>query len=283
MKLINVICYYCGSSRSSLFDTENGFNLVKCGSCGLLYVNPRPSDEDISKGAETGLHWGEQTLDLTGIFQDEQVNRFGDIINKFYGKKKPKKNSLWLDIGCGHGEFLYALNQNFGNEIKLKGCEPNLEKVKSAVSKGLDVESFYPDEHNMTYDYVSMLNVYSHLSNPLNSLNNWKKLVKPGGEILIETGDTTDLTKDTIAKPYYLPDHLSFATKDIVVDILKRVGFEIIKIHYFRHQGIPELNIINVPYEIKETIKGKKKIVEFKKFTKKYSHRDMWIRAKRIE
>ncbi|TAL68333.1 MAG: class I SAM-dependent methyltransferase [Bacteroidetes bacterium] len=283
MTLINVICYYCGSSRSSHFDSENGFNIVKCDSCGLLYVNPRPSDDDIANGAETGLHKGEQTLDLTGTFNDEQVQRFNNIINKIYGKNVPAENSSWLDIGCGHGEFMTALKVKFENKLILKGCEPNSAKVESALSKGLDVEAFYPEEHSESYDYVSLLNVYSHLTNPLNSLNNWKKLVKPGGELLLETGDTTDLTKETIAKPYYLPDHLSFATKNIVIDILKRVGFEILKIHYFRHQGIPELNIVNVPYDIKETITGKKNIKELKKYTKKYSHRDMWVRARRID
>ncbi|MBI5324877.1 MAG: methyltransferase domain-containing protein [Ignavibacteriae bacterium] len=283
MTLVNVICYYCGSSRSSLFDVENGFNLVKCDSCGLLYVNPRPSDDDIAKGAETGLHLGDHTLDLTGSFNDEQVKRFDGILNKIYVDKAPPENTSWLDIGCGHGEFLVALKNKFDSKMILKGCEPNSAKVESAVSKGLDVESFYPEDHELSYDFVSLLNVFSHLSNPLNSLNNWKKLVKPGCEILIETGDTTDLTKDTIVKPYYLPDHLSFGTKAIVVDILKRVGFEIIKIHYFRHQGIPDLNLMNVPYDIKETITGKKNIKELKKYTRKYSHRDMWIRARRID
>ncbi len=282
MTLVNVICYYCGSKRSSIFDSENGFNLVKCDICGLLYVNPRPSDDDITKGAETGLHQGEQTLDLTGSFNEEQVKRFNIILNKIYVKNIPDDNSSWLDIGCGHGEFLIALKENFDSKMILKGCEPNSSKIDSALSKGLDVETFFPEEHDGVYDYVSLLNVYSHLSNPLNSLNSWKNLVKVGGELLIETGDTTGLTKHTIAKPYYLPDHLSFATKDIVVDILKRVGFEIIKIHYFRHQGIPDLNLMNVPYDIKETITGKKNIKELKKYSRKYSHRDMWIRAKRV-
>ena len=52
--MIDVTCYQCGSNESRAYAEENGFRLVKCDRCGLLYVSPRPSDAEISEGMRTG-------------------------------------------------------------------------------------------------------------------------------------------------------------------------------------------------------------------------------------
>ena len=49
MELQKTNCLNCDANDFQLFDTENGFNLVKCNKCELLYVNPRPSDNEITE------------------------------------------------------------------------------------------------------------------------------------------------------------------------------------------------------------------------------------------
>ena len=61
-----------------------------------------------------------------------------------------------------------------------------------------------------------------------------KRLLKPGGMLVLETGDTADLPSEQHHRPFYLPDHLSFANKEIVCDILIRCGFEIHNIKSFQ-------------------------------------------------
>lgn len=73
MKTQQVNCYNRFSSDSQLYDTENGFQLVKCKNCGLLYVNPQPDRIEIKKAHEIGQHRGEKTIEVTGEFSPEKV------------------------------------------------------------------------------------------------------------------------------------------------------------------------------------------------------------------
>ena len=138
MKLTNNACYNCHSTGSTSYSEENGFALVKCAACGLLYVNPRPSDEDLVQAHEYGVHGGKAALDTTGIFNTAKVNSYISKLHEIFGDELVKKRT-WLDIGCGHGEFLLALNSASGGKIVGKGVEPNKRKQESARNQGLDV------------------------------------------------------------------------------------------------------------------------------------------------
>jgi SAM-dependent methyltransferase len=271
-------CYNCGSGRHSYYDSENGFTLVKCQECGLLYVNPRPEDDDILRAHQQGVHGGLQAFDVTGSFDRDKVKRHKKILKDFFGNGESLQGKTWLDIGCGHGEFLVALRE-FGREsILAKGTEPNVHKKILARKMGLDVDYFDLNTHEGKYDVISFLNVYSHLPDPPDSILAWSRLLKPQGEFLIETGDTAEFKSKDHPKPLYLPDHLSFASEKIVVRILNRSGFEITAIRKY-----PFIQLTARTF-IKELIKALlpnrtsrlKLIVQ----GKRYSEADMFIRAR---
>jgi hypothetical protein len=68
------------------------------------------------------------------------------------------------------------------------------------------------------------------LPDPPAAIAEWGRLLKPGGEILLETGDTAGLDSSRHHRPFFLPDHLSFASERIVTDVLARSGFEILQV-----------------------------------------------------
>ena len=277
-----VSCYNCHSNRNELYDTENGFNLVKCLDCGLLYVNPRPLDTDIDQAAQTGQHAGDNLIDTTGAFNEQRVTNYLSILGEFYPHaRNATKPQSWLDIGAGHGEFLKAVQNFIGPKLQAKGLEPNANKRASAARHGLDIDYFDLDQHEEVYDFVSLLNVFSHLPDPVQALANWKRLVKVDGELLLETGDSANLDRRHHHRPYYLPDHLSFASQDIVVGILERVGFRVLDIRKYRSPAYPVFSLGNL---FKQTVKlvRPNRQASFN-FFPKHGSTDMWIRARRVD
>jgi SAM-dependent methyltransferase len=233
MITVETCCYNCGSPRNTPYASENGFSLVKCFGCGLLYVTPRPGDEELAKAHEWGVHQGESELHMTGTFDKAKVSSYFEVLRDLYGNELGSRERTWLDIGCGHGEFLVALQQFSNRHVTARGLEPNRDKQKSAINRGLEVSYFDLHNHMERYDVVSLLNVYSHLPNPPEFLFLCKRLIKPGGELLLETGDTADLPSEEHYRPFYLPDHLSFASEQIVSDILQRCGFQIVSLRKY--------------------------------------------------
>ena len=197
-----VNCYYCQSALVEPYAEENGYALVRCLGCGLLYVRMRPDASEITQAAKTGQHGGSKVLDVTGRFSSRKVVGYSRILSDIYGQGGAVNGGWrWLDIGCGHGEFVLALQQYFGSSIQVRGVEPNIHKQRSARSRGLDVTYFDLDSHGETYDRVSLLNVFSHLPDPPEILRQWTKLLAPNGELLLETGDTAGLPSSHHYRP----------------------------------------------------------------------------------
>ncbi|SRR6266852_4186486 len=236
--MINVLCYNCGSSQHEFYASENGFNLVKCSQCGLLYVNPRPSDEEIQESTKLGVHRGQHTVESTGRFMSEKLASYSTILQDIYHTELIDKKRTWLDVGCGHGELMMALDRFSQGHVVAKGLEPNLHKVKAASGRGLDVSYFDLSAHNQQYDVVSILNVYSHLTSPPEFLLLLKRCMKVGGELLLETGDTANLLAREHDRPFLLPDHLSFTSEEVMRGLLEKSGFDVLSVHKY-----PALNL----------------------------------------
>jgi 2-polyprenyl-3-methyl-5-hydroxy-6-metoxy-1,4-benzoquinol methylase len=274
--MIKTNCYYCDIDDSAFYASENGYTLVKCNRCGLIYLNPRPEDHEIAQAHQMGVHKGDIEIDVTGIFDFTKVLMYQNVLNDLYGKETPRQQSKWLDIGCGHGEFLLALQRWSQNKIKPMGIEPNIRKQKSAQSHGLDVSYFDLTQHTDKYSHISLLNVYSHLPNPIQNIELWKKLLLPNGELLIETGDTAHLDNHEHYRPFYLPDHVSFASEEIIRNILDKCGFEVIKIIKY---PFVRKNIMTLGKEIIKLVWSPEKSRLKYVFSSKYNT-DMYVRAR---
>ena len=278
--LEKIVCYNCGCAESNFYDTENGFQYTKCSKCGLVYLNPRPTRNEIEAAHEMGMHKGENTIQVTGIYKKNKTTNYLKILGEFYKKDElSKENLTWLDIGCGFGELIEALKIFSNNKLQIIGSEPNVNKVNSCKKRNLNVEFINLDSHNCKYDFISLLNVYSHLPNPFEFIEKLIKHLKPGGELLIETGHSCHLSPKDHQKPYYAPDHLSFANKEIVEDMLKRLGFEIIQTEIYRAGQFPKItDIKGIAIQLVKILirRGGR----WSNFCAKHPNRDMYIRAK---
>jgi len=84
-----VDCYFCGAAEQGPYAEENGYLLVKCAGCGLLYVNPRPGDDEITAAMQTGQHRGEETLDRVGAFIDDKVAGYEGVLADLFAEAAP--------------------------------------------------------------------------------------------------------------------------------------------------------------------------------------------------
>ena len=270
-------CYNCGSQKHGFYAEENGFSLVKCVECGLLFVKNRPDDDEISQAHRQGKHRGEKEIDVTGRFEEARIPKYLEILEDLFEGNIGNKKT-WLDVGCGHGEFMVAVQEYSQEGIRIKGTEPNVNKQESARKRGLDVEYFDINSHEQKYDVISMLNVYSHLPAPPMFLESLKKKLNPRGELILETGDTADLSADNHYRPFYLPDHLSFASERIVVGILEKLGYEILSVQKYPFIR-PDLNG-TIKELAKAILPGYVSQIRYYLKWRQYARTDMFIRAR---
>ena len=231
--LIATPCPVCRETASSPYAEENGFALVRCGNCGLLYVTPRPDPAATAAAHEYGVHQGDTAFEVTGRYRPGRIAAYRKVLADAYGHSLPATITSWLDIGCGHGEFLMALRQAFGPVPSLVGIELNVRKAAGCLDRGLDVRTCGVEELNDRYSAISLLNVFSHLQDPKGFLASCVDRLLPGGELLVETGDTAHLPSEDHPRPLYLPDHLLFGNEAIARRVLTDIGLEVISVHKY--------------------------------------------------
>lgn len=231
--LVECPCPLCGGSRAIAYAEENGFRLVRCSECTTLYVTPRPDLEATAVAHQYGLHRGETALTVTGRYRPRRIWKYKRILNDIYGPSLPAEIASWLDIGCGHGEFLSALRGLGGPAVALHGLEPNLRKAAGCIARGFDVKPCVVEKVSGTFTAISLLNVFSHIPEPRDFIRQCVKRLSPGGELLLETGDTADLPSEHHPQPFYLPDHLVFANEPIVRQLLTDAQFHVISVHKY--------------------------------------------------
>lgn len=278
-----VNCYHCGGGTSQPYAEENGYCLVKCHGCGLLYVNPRPDDGEISQAHRLGVHSGQAALDVTGTFSNDKVDIYRTVLGHIFADEIRLTDQSWLDIGCGHGEFAVALQRFSGGKLAVRGVEPNARKMMSARLHGVDVHESMPVTPSQ-YEFMSLLNVFSHLPDPPAVLREWKRLLKPRGLFLLQTGDTAELKARDHHRPFYLPDHLSFASEKIVCELLVRLGFEVRGIYkYPYHRDMPPRSFSRFGKEvIKAMLPGRVSRIADMFRAENYAKRDMYVLAQAL-
>ena len=231
--LIDSVCPVCGESASEPYAEENGFRLVRCKECTLLYVTPRPDPEATAAAHQYGMHHGDTTIAVTGSYRPSRIRTYLGVLREVYGPSPPAGLASWVDIGCGHGEFLDALRAFGGAGLSLTGLEPNVLKADGCVSRGLDVRTCALQDLPGAFSAISLLNVFSHLQNPKAFLRECAARLEPGGELLLETGDTAHFPPEHHPRPLYLPDHLLFGNEAILRRVLRDLNLDVVSVHSY--------------------------------------------------
>ncbi|MBX9884566.1 MAG: class I SAM-dependent methyltransferase [Novosphingobium sp.] len=227
--LETIACPNCRTSESSVWGHESGFVAVKCSSCGLVYVNPRPREDAISDANKIGLHPGdEKALDVTYRRIPGKIPHYSAILREMFAEERAAGLAVkWLDVGAGYGEFIEAVLATMPPGSEALGIDPMAPKVKVAQSRGLPVYSRELSEVGDGYDVISLINVYSHIPDFDEFGAMLASKLKPGGILFIETGNIAAVTREQFPDTLLLPDHLVFSSLPQMRMIFERLGMDL--------------------------------------------------------
>tara|TARA_R110002124_G_scaffold55108_2_gene156049 strand:+ start:12438 stop:13268 length:831 start_codon:yes stop_codon:yes gene_type:complete len=240
MALETIACPYCGSANARPWAQERGFTVVRC-ECRLLFVNPRPTQDLIHTAVSTGVH-GEEAGGLVAIARrsPSKIPRYRRVFAHMFPDVWSRSEPIsWLDVGSGYGEILEAIAPLAPAGSHLEGLEPMGPKAEVARSRGLTITEDYLRRDHLKVDFVSSIDVFSHIPDYAKFLDDIRAVLNPRGEVFIETGNLADL-EQRIEFPEELgvPDHLVFAGEKHLVGFLDRAGFDLVKLETVRVDGI---------------------------------------------
>lgn len=138
-------CPVCNSSHfkthlevEDYFLSHEYFTLQKCESCGFIFTNPRPFENDLGKYYQSDEYISHSSSSKSLFDKLYFSIRNYTIRKKFKLIRKSVSSGRILDIGCATGEFLnYFKTKGW----ETRGIEPNESARNFAIEKyGLTVD-----------------------------------------------------------------------------------------------------------------------------------------------
>ncbi len=239
MALEHIACPACAATDSDPWGSENGYQAVRCRDCGLVYVNPRPSGDQISEATRIGMHQTEAgNLNLVAKRHPADIAALSARIRTLFRDEIAVGRPLrWLDVGAGFGETVEAAIAALPPGSEVTGVEPMQPKVAAARALGLPIVDTPLADLPGGYDVVSLINVFSHIPDFKDFGAQITRRLAPGGSVWIETGNAGAIRRGEYPDRLYLPDHLVFAGPEQMTRILSDLGLTVVRIEEVRVDG----------------------------------------------
>jgi 2-polyprenyl-3-methyl-5-hydroxy-6-metoxy-1,4-benzoquinol methylase len=246
-----VLCPNCRDQRTTVRYDFGRHRIVRCAGCGLLRLDPLPSEED------TLAVYGENYFQNDDFLRGDNDGLFGyaDYIAERFNKqpqyaqiakdiaarlgitgRRPKL----LEVGCGFGYFLdVAFEENFdvvGLEFNATAVARLRRKYAFPILSG-SLESTQLERDS--FDAVVMFDVIEHLRNPFSALDRVRAAVAPGGLFVLSTVDAESTVSRLLGRRLEdfrrTREHLFFFGRKTLAQVLSAHGFETVSIRSIGH------------------------------------------------
>lgn len=230
-----VSCNICGNADSRILWKKGRYNTpvtnVVCTSCGLVYVNPRFTQEEhlayyasdaykkkyfqVERPTPEFLAWSMGRAKAEYAFMDDVLH-----FDAFPFKRM-------LDVGCSDGALLACFQ---GRGWRAAGIEPSAQfaaegrkRYGIAISVGLLEDMRYPAG---SFNFVSMIHTLEHTRNPLDTLRTVRMLLAEHGHVYIEV---PNIYRPEQSITYFFQEgHLYSFSPATITSLFRKAGLDVV-------------------------------------------------------
>ena len=263
-------CFLCGTTGELLYSGMRDRSFAAPGEwserrcpkpgCGLIWLDPQPTPEDIGKAYQT-YYTHDQPTPGTSLLRDAVYGVWQSYLRVRLGYKHgvgppwraifcplallhpggldeldsaamylhaPTSPARVLDVGCGSGVLL-ARMKSLGWEAQ--GVEVDPGGVAAARARGVQIhqgqltDAKFPDNH---FDAVHSAHVIEHVHDPVVLLRECFRILKPGGKLVIITPNTASFGHRHFGSAWLNldpPRHLILFNKQTLRSVAEKQGF----------------------------------------------------------
>ena len=196
LKKETINCPICTSADYKVVLNQDrykmGLQTVICSYCGLIYINPRPTEAEMSSFYKNNYRNFYESVEVP----TEDYIKNGPFIPRakfVFSVLKPYLNdgTTILDVGCAEGTFL-KLVESYNSSINTFGIEPSegfgnyaKNQLKGSVFIG-NYQEFSALNKKNSYDVIITTHVLEHILNPNEFLKTLKGFMHKDSILYIE-------------------------------------------------------------------------------------------------
>jgi len=214
---------------------SDDFSVRRCVNCGLVFLSPRPAITEFEKIYPANYHafdFSEEKFGVAYKIRSKlEAARFLEVC------KGLPDNAAIVDVGCGDGFHLNLLRKYGNKSWSLEGIDLDKRAIEMAERRGFvvhqgTVESI--DLPSNRYELAFMIQTIEHVENPVEVLLGIRRILKPGGRLVIVTDNTGSVDFGFFKKRYWggyhFPRHWNLFNRNSMSRLAGKTNFEIVRL-----------------------------------------------------
>ncbi len=182
---------------------------MQCECCELFYIDPYPQQSD--ETFQTVAQYSYRDLEI--VQADRHFRSSCLYYETYLPYLEPELADAGrvLDVGCGTGRLLQLLGERPATEAT--GLELNAQRAEFARQVSncpvhqVPLEAFQGSDQ---FDVIFMMNVLSHVPAIDPFFVAARRLLRPGGKLVLKVGEMSEGVRRSAVNDWSLPDHLHF-------------------------------------------------------------------------
>jgi 2-polyprenyl-3-methyl-5-hydroxy-6-metoxy-1,4-benzoquinol methylase/glycosyltransferase involved in cell wall biosynthesis len=221
-------CHVCEGTRIYYLFSAANYRIVRCEDCGLIFLNPQPSDTELGEIYGANYFLGSETEEGRKLAREIKQATAKSYLTEIARYRGGAPGRL-LEVGCGEGDFLElaeAAGWNVtGIEYSQRACEWARQRLKSGqvICGELQGAKVAAEQ----FDLCVISDVLEHVRSPLNFLREIHRVLKPGGTLFVATPSTDSWSARLLRQKWmeFKAEHLIYFDQQTLQTALFKSGF----------------------------------------------------------
>ena len=222
-------CPLCNSrDRKATSAGRDGLGVVRCRSCGLLFLSPRLREDRMMAHYRDPSYFEGNECGYSSYAGQERSLRltFRHLLGSL--DRRGLTGGTLLEVGCGHGYFLDEARSYAERRVGT-----DLSEVAATVARGFADEVWCGGLEAVPagerFDLVVALQVIEHVYDPRAFVGQLVARVKPRGHLLLATPDAGSIWYHALGSrwpSYKFPEHVAFYDRRTLTRLLTGAGLQ---------------------------------------------------------
>jgi len=205
--------------------------------CGLQFAMPQLEEAQL-RAAYADLYYPDAEACHAAHYENTPDSVLRQVLWQIDAKFGPLIGKEVLDYGCGAGSLSHVAIKCGARPMGVE-ADPNARKAIRRV--GLfpvyeSLEALQDGRGELSFDFIFLWEVIEHLREPWRELAELRKLLRPGGRIVISTPNASGLNARLLRSRWYNymnPTHFYYFAPASLRLALGTAGFqEIVQLHF---------------------------------------------------